>query len=163
MSKRAHGRLYDGMEGYALYGRLCGCTEGYVAVWKVMWLSGRLCGCLEGYMAVWLGNVAVWLGNVAVWLGFVAVWLGFVAVWLGFVAVWLGSVAGWLGSVAGWLGSGCLARICGWLARNRRSGEETPGIGKPQESALRTVPYRPLIKTFHMANDRPSEGPIWAR
>ena len=34
-----------------------------------MWLYGRLCGCLEGYVAVWLGNVAVWLGNVAVWLG----------------------------------------------------------------------------------------------
>jgi len=71
------------MEGYVavwkvmwLYGRLCGCLEGYVAVWKVMWLYGRLCGCLEGYMAVWLGYMAVWLGYVAVWLGYVAVWRG---------------------------------------------------------------------------------------
>jgi len=97
MSKRAHWRLYDGMEGYALYGRLC-------AVWKVM-------RCMEGYVAVWLGYAAVWLGSVAVWLGSVAVWLGSVAVWLGSVAGWLGSVAVWLGSVAGWLGSGDLERI----------------------------------------------------
>jgi len=31
----------------------------------------------------------------------------------------------------------------------------------PRNPRNRAVPYRPLIKTFHMANDRPSEGPIW--
>ena len=57
-----------------------------------MWLYGRLCGCLEGYVAVWK-VVAVWLGSVAVWLGFVAVWLGSVAGWLGsgdLERIWLG-------------------------------------------------------------------------
>ena len=62
MSKRAYGRQYDSL-------------EGYVAVWKVVWLSGSVAVWL-GYVAVWLGSVAVWLGNVAVWLGNVAVWLG---------------------------------------------------------------------------------------
>jgi len=65
-----------------LFGKRRACQNermpGCMAVWKVMRcmegcaLYGRLCGCMEGDVAVWLGDVAVWLGDVAVWLGDVA-------------------------------------------------------------------------------------------
>jgi hypothetical protein len=161
--------------------------EGYVAVWKVMWLSGRLCGCLEGYVAVWRGYVAVWRGYVAVWRGYVAVWRGHVAVWRGNPRnLRSGEETPGICDLERNLRSGEeTLGICDlerkpqesaiWRGnpRNLRSGEETPGIcdlernprnrRNPRNPDLRTVPYRPLITTFHMANDRPSEGPILRR